>query len=158
MTTALFPTPTPAAQGPERSARRDVVHLVLLVVPWAVFGWLWWRVALSTSAGALLDAVGLVVLVAVLCVPLTMLWIAHNLRIFRRKGERTGQPAAPFEYAADWTRREVVADWAAVRGARVVVVDPGADRKHFRPEEAPVVTPAPAAPRRRRVVVVRRAG
>lgn len=158
MTTAPFSTPIPAAHGPERSARRDVLHLVVLVVPWAVFGWLWWRVGRSTSAAELLGAAGIVVLVATVCVPLTLLWVAHNLRIFRRKGERTGRPDAPFAYANDWTHREVVADWEAVRVARVVVVEPGADRKHFRPDDGPVVARPAVAPRRRRVVVVRRAG
>lgn len=136
MTTTLLPTIVPAAQGPERSRRRDLAHVVLLVVPWAVFGWLWWRVALSTTAGELLNAFGLVVLVAVFCVPLTMLWIAHNVRIFERKGPRTGRPTVATTYATDWMEREVVADWAAVRSAAVVVVEPGADRKHFRSDDA----------------------
>lgn len=133
MTTSRATTSPPAAQGPERSARRDLAHLVILVVPWAVFAWLWWRVALSTTAEDLLTAAGLVLLVAVLCVPATLLWIAHNVRIFRRKGQRTGRPAAPIAYATDWTRRAVVADWEAVRAAGVVIVDPGAARKSFLP-------------------------
>jgi len=131
MTITSRATSTPAAPGPERSTRRDLAHLVILVVPWAFFGWLWWRVALSTTAEELLTAAALVLLVAALCLPVTLLWIAHNVRIFRRKGQRTGRPTVPIDYRTDWTRRAVVADWVAVRAARIVIVDPGPDRKSF---------------------------
>lgn len=146
---------TPAEQGPERSAPRDLVHLAILVVPWALFGWLWWRVALSTSAEELLTAAALVLLVVVLCLPLTLWWIAHNVRIFRQKGQRAGLPAVPIDYATDWTRRPVVADWLAVRAAGTVIVDLGPDRKSFLPARRAVAASAEDDPRDR---VVARAG
>lgn len=151
MTTTSRATSTTAAQGPERSARRDLAHLVILVVPWAFFGWLWWQVALSTTAQQLLTAVALVLLAAAFCLALTLLWIAHNVRIFRRKGQRTGRPAVPIDYGTDWTRRPVVADWAAVRAARIVIVDPGPDRKSFVPGSQAVVAPAEERPEDRLV-------
>lgn len=155
MTTSSRATSSPAAQGPERSTRRDLAHLVVLVVPWAFFGWLWWRVALTTTAQDLLTATALVLLVAAVCLPVTLLWIAHNVRIFRRKGQRTGRPTVPIDYTTDWTRRAVVGDWGAVRAARIVVVEPGPDRKSFLPGSPTVVALAEEPPEDR---VVARAG
>jgi hypothetical protein len=120
-----------AVQGPERSKRRDIAHLVLLVVPWVLVGWLWWRVGQTTAAKQLLAAMGLVVLLAAVSVLLNFAWILHNVRIFRRKGPRTGLRASELDYRMDWTGRPVVADWPAVRMAAVVVVSPAADFKVF---------------------------
>jgi len=120
-----------ALQGPERSKRRDIAHLVVLVVPWAFVGWLWWRVGQTTTAGQLLSAAGLVVLLAAVSLLINFAWILHNVRIFRRKGPRTGRTTSELDYRMDWTRRPVVADWPAVRMAAVVVVSPAADFKMF---------------------------
>jgi hypothetical protein len=130
MQTSSNPVPG-AAQGPERSGRRDLVHLVLLTMPWALLGWLWWRVAQSTAVEQLLTAVGMVLLLVGLALPLNLVWILHNVRIFRRKGPRRGLAIADLDYRTDWTRRPVVADWAVVRAAAVVVVHPTDERKVF---------------------------
>jgi len=120
-----------ALQGPERSSRRDIAHLVLLVVPWVFVGWLWWRVGQTTTAGELLKAAGLVVVLAAVSLLLNFAWILHNVRIFRRKGPRTGRATSKLDYRMDWTRRPIAADWPAVRMAAVVVVSPAADCKVF---------------------------
>ena len=118
--------------GPERSPRRDVAHLIVLVGPWTLAGWLWWRVAQATTAEQLLWALGLVLLLAAISVPLSFAWIQYNIRIFQRKGPRTGRPSPDLDYALDWNGRAVVADWRAVRAASVVIVQPSEDRKTFR--------------------------
>jgi hypothetical protein len=124
-----------APLGPERSEFRDVVHLCLLVVPWALVGWLWWRVGQTTTGDELLGAAALVLLVAAVALPLNLVWIIHNVRIFRRKGPRTGSAGSQMEYRTDWTGRPVEADWPAVRAAAAVAVTFTAQGKVFVAEE-----------------------
>lgn len=136
--------------GPERSRRRDVVHDVVVVLPWLVVVWLWRRVVVVTDVADLsMVAVVLCVLV-VLVAALDVAWVIHNVRIFRRKGPRTGQPAVTREYASDAAGRPVAADWTAVRAATSVVVDLVEDGKTFHDaagEPPPPPPPAPSAAR-----------
>lgn len=131
----MTPPPGRAAQGPERSPRRDVWHLAFLVMPWGLVGWLWWRVGQTTTADQLVWAAVMVGAVAAVSLPLNFAWIQHNVRIFRRKGPRQGHTASDFHYRTDWTRRPVVADWPAVRTAATIVVTPTTERKVFAPGE-----------------------
>jgi len=98
----LRPAPGIAPLGPERSNFRDVVHLCLLVVPWAFGWWLWWRVGQSTTGDQLLMAVALVVLVAAVSLPVDVVWIIHNVRIFRRKSTPERKVFLPEEMAGPW--------------------------------------------------------
>jgi hypothetical protein len=124
-----------APLGPERSKFRDVVHVCLLVVPWAFVGWLWWRVQQTTTGDELLMAAALIFLVAAVSLPLNVVWILHNVRMFRRKGPRAGSAALQVEYRTDWTGRPVEADWPAVRAAAAVAVAFTAECKVFLFEE-----------------------
>lgn len=133
--TSVAPPPRGGAQGPERSSRRDAVHLAGLVVPWMVVGWLWWRVAQTATPGQLTLAVVLVLAVAAISLPLNFAWVVHNVRIFRRRGPRTGLTAPQGEYHVDWAQRPVTADWPAIRASAVVIVSPTAERKVFAPGE-----------------------
>lgn len=131
------PTTLPAgrALGPERSSRRDVWHLAFLVMPWALVGWLWWRVGQTTTADQLVWAAVMVVAIAAVSLPLNFAWILYNVRIARRKGPRQGRTAPDFDYRTDWARRPVVADWPAVRTAATIVVTPTTEHKVFAPGE-----------------------
>ena len=87
----------------------------------------------ETSAARLEVAVGLVVILAAVSVSITLAWILHNLRIFRRKGTRQGLPPQDVEYPADWMHRPVDADWPAVRTAPVVLIFATSGCKVFLP-------------------------
>lgn len=138
--------PPASVHGAERSPSRDRRHLAVMVLPWLLMAVLWVRVLRAGPAALVLPS-GLIAVCAVVTVALTAAWIAHNLAIYREKGPRTGLPAVELAYDHDWTGRRVLADWDAVRAARVVVVAAGEADKRFLPQCAAAVPAATAARR-----------
>ena len=103
-----------------RSRWHGLVHLLVVALGWAVFGWFWWRVA-----GHSWDSrdLRLLVLAATLLFPLvTGAWVLHNRGIYRRLGPR--RSVNTVRYAAqDIHGRPVAADWGLLLTAHDVVVD-----------------------------------
>lgn len=121
-------TPAPPIT-PEVSSR--LVHDLVALVGWMVLAALWWRVVTVTDLGLLRTLVVVVAGSFVLNALVSMHWVRHNQRIFRRKGARTGAPTATLVYDRDWTGRAVTADWDVVRTASLVVVDVDGEHKRF---------------------------
>jgi hypothetical protein len=117
--------PTPLRGWPQR-----LLHLAALVVGWGLFFWAWHDVLgkhWETEYLAWLVSGSLVVLPA-----LTAAWILHNVGINRRKGPRKGMRDVDESYRSDWNGREVLADFAALARAPVVVIDVEGKRKVYR--------------------------
>lgn len=113
-----------------RSGAQRLIHLVVIVAGWLLFGWGWYLVA-----GRPWDTASLVILVVgslVVLPTLTLLWIAHNLGIHRRKGPRQTVRQADAAYLHDWNGREVQADWPALAGRRTIVISIEDGRKVYR--------------------------
>ena len=127
---ARLPSSQPAAGRPRLRGAQWLIHAVLLLLGWVGFVWMWWQVA-----GRPWDSADLVVLIAASLIALptvTLLWVVHNIALHRRKGPRTHSAVVFADYPNDWNGREVKADWAAVRAARIVVIEVVDGAKHYR--------------------------
>ena len=98
---------------------------------WGVFAWSWLRVAGRTPAATAVWGVLAVAVITVVTVGLTTWWIAHNLRIYRRKGPRRSVPLAMPDYRSDFLGRSLQADWLLLRRSSVVVVRVDDEGKRF---------------------------
>lgn len=115
---------------PLRNRPQRIAHLLVVAAGWVLFGWGWHKVA-----GQAWDTDSLMILIGgslIMLPTLTVLWIAHNLRIHRQKGPRTRSRPAGDDYRHDWNGREVDAYWPAMATAQIVVVDIVDERKVFR--------------------------
>lgn len=121
--------------GPRPGPLPPLWHLPWIVAGWLLFAWLWWLVASRPwqSTGLQRLVIGAVVLFPVI----TLAWIAHNRRIYRRLGPRRGLRVVPVHYEADFFGRPVDADWSALQLAQRVDIDIDANRKRYRPGALP---------------------
>jgi hypothetical protein len=116
---------------------QGVAHFVVVALGWALFGYWWYEVAISDWDKT---DVALIILVTLLVAPtVTLVWVAHNLNLFRRKGPRLNIPTTTLDYVHDWNNRKVCADWSRLREPGVIVVSVDGDRKLYHGE-----TPVPA--------------
>ena len=122
--------PLPLAGRTTLTLAQRVAHGCLLVLGWVGFVVMWWKVAVRPWESA--DLVVLIVGSLVLLPSVTLLWVGHNLGIHRRKGPRRHSEQLPVDYRTDWNGHPVSADWAALRHARVVVIDIDDQGKHYR--------------------------
>ena len=130
----------PGAHG----AVRRLAHLLLVVLGWVGFVWMWTLVASRPW-----DSRGLVWLItgSLIVVPLlTGAWVLHNRALARRKGERRSVASVDMSYAHDWHGRRVHADWAALRGSRMVLVQVEGEDKRYHGLRADASRAASAAP------------
>lgn len=102
---------------------------VLAAFSWGLLALAWWRV-LATEGAPGLMVWSVPAVLAPLVALVTWWWIAHNRRIFERKGPRRAVPFATFDYSGDRRGRIVVVDPSVV-AARVVTVDITPARKHY---------------------------
>lgn len=100
---------------------------------WAVFFWSWVRVLQRTSISTLAWGVLVLVVITAVVVSITVWWITHNLRIYRRKGPRRSVPVAMPEYRTDFVGRDLHGDWMMLRRSSVVLVGVDEEGKHFLP-------------------------
>lgn len=117
----------------ERDRRRDRRHLVLAGAGWAiaVVGWV---IAARGSDHRHFVLASLVIAVSLgLCATVTAGWVAHNRRIYRRKGPRTGLPTARVDYVTDWVGRPVTTEWSLVQRAPEIVISAGGEWKAIWP-------------------------
>jgi hypothetical protein len=116
---------------PLRGWLQRLLHAVAVVGGWVLFFWGW-----SEVLGRPWDTRVLwwLIVGSFLILPfVTLVWILHNIKIFRRKGPRTGVPQVDETYRHDWNRREVCADFEALASARIVVIDIDGERKIYDP-------------------------
>lgn len=123
---------------PLGSPGRAALHIGAIFVGWALFVVGWARVASRPW-----DAHELWVLIvasAVVLPSLTVLWIAHNLALYRSRGRRRAVASVEKRYDVDWAGRPVEADWASLQHADRVWIDVESGVKRFR-SIAPVPVP-----------------
>jgi hypothetical protein len=77
-----------------RAEMRQLTHSAIGLAFWAVLGLLWFKLVRDHKAGAahIAYSVQYVAIVAGAVLAVTIWWIRHNTRIYRRKGPRTGRP------------------------------------------------------------------
>jgi len=85
-----------------------------------MFAWAWVVVAQDLPDYGVLAL--LIVATLVISPAITLYWVLHNLALFKLKGARTHTAQAVDAYTHDWNGRPVVADWDALRDARITVI------------------------------------
>jgi len=123
---------------PVRVSRRwvTVLHLILALAGWVLFGWLWIQVFYRTPPGDGAIGVLVVAVLLVVSVSLTVAWIRHNLLLADRyRGRRTAVREAAVDWSRDRLGRPVQApSWDLLQQARHVEIgiDPGTGDKTYR--------------------------
>lgn len=128
----------PDAQPPVRDSGRvaNLIHLLVSLGGWIVFGVFWVRVFYRTPPAESAFGVLVVGILLVVSVSLTVAWIRHNLILSDRY---RGRRAAPPEVRPRWTHDTLGRplrgpDWETLQNApRVEIgVDEGAGEKTYR--------------------------
>lgn len=100
-------TPSHIRPPTEASRGRQILHTVIALLGWALFGF-WWTVVYARVSGSEVRFTVIFVLVSLaLTIAITGLWVFHNLSIFRRKGPRTGVREVVLDYSHDPLGRPV---------------------------------------------------
>ena len=111
-------------------AWQEIAHIFFILFGWAVFIWLWWDVMQGQW-----DTAGFwwIVIGSILVVPaITVIWIFHNVSLYRRLGPRKSVRAVKEAYPVDFKGRQVDADWDALRNARFITIGADDTHKQFR--------------------------
>jgi hypothetical protein len=102
---------------------RHVIHTVLSILMWCLFGYYWWVVSRQQLNPSTIDALQMLAGLIVAGLLLTVGWVVHNVRLARRFGRRKGFPAPPEEFTADHLERPLVSPGLdALRTERLVTV------------------------------------
>ena len=110
-----FPVPK------QLSLFQKIIHFLFLVFGWIIFIWMWSLVIISPKDN---DSLIFLIVVSFIVFPLTsLLWILHNIKIHKRLGPRKLALNVQAEYIADWNSRKINADWAALKNAKIIVID-----------------------------------
>ena len=98
---------------------RDLLHILLSLGMWALFGY-YWHLVLSREIGSrTVHGIFILILIVVSGLLLTLLWVVHNLRLARRNRRRGHPPAVAESHEQDTIGRPVVgADLSTLRAAR----------------------------------------
>ncbi|MFO7607571.1 MAG: hypothetical protein R6X35_00050 [Candidatus Krumholzibacteriia bacterium] len=114
---------------------RHVLHTVLSLLMWCLFGYYWWIVAQRRVHPATIDALAILGLLACLGLTVTVAWVVHNLRLARKYGRRKGFTVPPETFTTDHLQRPLVSPGLeTLREARIVTVSlDDSQRKVYRP-------------------------
>lgn len=116
---------------PLASLGRRIVHILAILGGWFIYFWLWWRVIYVYDQG-LSPLVALFLFSVIIVVPtITLIWILHNVRIFKHKGPRQGRTTVADNYVSDWKGRRVTADWQSVKQASIIVISVSGNDKQY---------------------------
>lgn len=111
---------------------KGIFHTFLAVMTWLLFVYWWNRVIPQISIDDASVAFLVIFLTFLITAVLTLLWVRHNLGIFRRKGARKGLPAVSEEIRSDSLGRTLdIPGYDSLKGAPVVVISREGDRKRF---------------------------
>jgi hypothetical protein len=113
------------------SRARTPIQALLLGAAWILFAWSWVKVLGETSPAAMRASGVLVGLAFVSVVAITWWWIAHNLRIYRKKGPRKSVPSVRRDFSTDFLGRVLPDDLSLVERAPLLVVVSRGERKRF---------------------------
>lgn len=115
-----------------RSKVRETIHLLVTLFFWGLFGYWWAKIIPQTSARDVFDALLLISLSILCTLVLTLVWVRHNIRIFRRKGPRKGLPSVSENRSADRIGVPIVHPGTeALKHSQVVTISRQNDRKQF---------------------------
>ncbi len=107
-------------------------HIVLVLFGWLLFVFCWATVLLRDIETA--KQAGLLILIGLIAAPIiTLIWVAYNRWIFRRKGARGESFAPQEEYQNDWSGRSVFAEFPLLKSMRHVQVIPLETAKLYKP-------------------------
>ena len=124
--------------------RRRALHAVLIACGWVLFAWSWQRV---TADRPEVGELRVLMVAAVVVVPLlTLSWVAHNVRIHRRKGPRKAGRPVPLRYEQDFNGRSIDADFVRLARSRRIDIVIEADVKRY--VDADPAAPEPERPAR----------
>jgi hypothetical protein len=112
---------------------RALVQLVLVVIGWCLFLWAWVSVMRFTALETVVATIVLLAALAVVIEAINLLWIRHNINIFKKKGPRKSVPQVRYESQRDFLGRRQVADWQNLRGEALIIVGFNDERKIFTP-------------------------
>lgn len=116
---------------PLASVGHRIIHAVMILGGWFIYFWLWWR-AIYVYDQSLSPLAGLFLFSVIIAVPtLTLIWILHNVRIFKRKGLRQGRTIAKDNYVSDWKGRRVTADWVDMKQTSSIVISVSGNDKQY---------------------------
>ena len=124
------PGSQPAAGRPALRGTQTLIHGIVLLLGWAGFFALWWRIALRPWTDSFLPVLLTTLLIALPAV--TLLWVVHNIDLHRRKGPRTRVLARSGDSPPDTIGSGAMADWAALRNAQIVVIEEVGGVKQYR--------------------------
>ena len=100
-----MPVPSHANQSPQPLLRpgraRRALHLLLAAAGWALFAWWWWIVLGRTGRGQMVWTGLFLIVSLIVIVTVTVLWVVHNLGIFRRRGPRQAVREVRPEFSHD---------------------------------------------------------
>ena len=121
------PTPTTP-----RMTIKGILHALLIVLTWILFVSWWNQVIPQVTVEDASMAFLVIFLTFLICSVLTLLWIRHNVGIFRRKGPRKNLPPVSEERETDYLGRKLDhPGYDFLKDAPLVIVSREEDRKHF---------------------------
>lgn len=128
-------SPAPSSASPTlASPGRRLFHLLIALGGWALFVYWWWLVLGRLDPAHVRFTVVFILGTLASCVLLTVGWVFHNLRIFRRKGPRLRVPPSSYEFERDRLGRELrfASPGERLRASPVVEIRLERDGKTYR--------------------------
>lgn len=105
-------------------------HVLLILLGWVAFAWLLYQTFSNPETEFWL--IMIIIVGCLIAIPIaTISWIFHNVKIFKRKGIRTGVMEVKEKYEADWEGNIIHADWSNAKSARKIVINIDATGKHY---------------------------
>ena len=119
-----------ASHSPPLTWWQKIGHVLFVILGWVIFIWFWSLVSAQPwdSTPIMLLIVGSLIVSPLV----TLYWIFHNMGIYKKKGPRKGMADVKPIYDADWSGREITADWEALAKARVIVIEIDEFGKNYR--------------------------
>ena len=111
---------------------KGTFHALLAVLTWILFVVWWKQVIPQVTVEDASMAFFVIFLTVFICSVLTLLWVRHNVGIFRRKGPRKNLPSVSEEREADYLGRRLDhPGFDCLKTSQLVVVSREEDRKRF---------------------------
>ncbi len=113
------------------SPGRALAHFIGVASGWVLFVLGWQRVAARPWDSHELWV--LIVASSLVLPTLTVIWIVHNVGLYRRRSSRRRQArAVEARYESDWTGRVIEARWSGLAQANRIYIDVGTQSKRYR--------------------------
>jgi len=117
---------------PYKVTFRGTFHALLTVLTWILFVYWWGQVIPQVSFEDAIISFLVIILTAMVTSILTLLWVRHNINIFRRKGPRKGLPTVSEERFVDHLGRTISHPGNDIlKASRVVIVSSEGTGKSF---------------------------